>query len=197
MLHNSRSDLRSFWNIVEELRKSVFSKILKLDCNAQSTLLSDEQIKLNIKTLEDTLNMNQSLIMETITKTICSSYGCDTKRFDVPTIYKNVTYETLQSAAEMFTYLNYCPPKLLLSFYNDLFKSASPRNIILAITSINRKAQNSAKESSVTILKKVMETLKLIKYEDIQIITRGYNKSPSLGIYKKKLVTTEDLHSLG
>ena len=52
MLHNSRSDLHSFWNIVEELRKSVFSKILKLDCNAQSTLLSDEQIKLNIKILQ-------------------------------------------------------------------------------------------------------------------------------------------------
>ena len=66
-----------------------------------------------------------------------------------------------------------------------------------ASLSINRKAQNSAKESSVTILKKVMETLKLIKYEDIQIITRGYNKSPSLGIYKKKLLTTEDLDSLG
>ena len=99
--------------------------------------------------------------------------------------------------AEMFTYLNYCPPKLLLSFYNDLFKSASPRNIIIAITSINRKAQNSAKESSETILKRVLETLKLRKYEDIQIITRGYNKSPSLGIYKKKLLTTEDLDSLG
>ena len=118
MLHISISDHDSFWNIVKQIRKSVLSKLPKLDCNAQNTLLSDEQIKINVKTFEDSLNVNASLIMTTISKkTSCGYYGCTIKNFDVPTIYENVSDETLNTAAEMFTYLNYCPPKLLLSFY--------------------------------------------------------------------------------
>ena len=56
--------------------------------------------------------------------------------------------DTLETAAETFTYLNKCPNELL-HFVKMYLKSESPRNILLLFTSIMKVSKNAAKESSV------------------------------------------------
>ena len=171
MLHITEYNRNDVWKLVKEIRRSFLSKNIEQDCNDQGTLINDENIKENIKKVQEKLNINKSMIIETISKTSCQQYYCGSSYIDIHFVFDTVRRETLETATEMFTYLNYCPPKLLLSMYEDLLKSASPRDIILAITTIRKT--NHARESSELILKKIMETMKLTNYQSIQIITQG------------------------
>ena len=84
----------------------------------------------------------------------------------------NVTYETLKTAGEMFIYLNYCPDRLL-PLMEHILKNEKPKDIILALTSIKKYPKVSTKESSEKIMRKVLERMNLLQYENFQIITKG------------------------
>ena len=87
---------------------------------------------------------------------------------------ENVTKEELETAAAMFLYLNYCPPRLFL-FYKELFKTSSVKDIILSFTSILRKSRNAAKNSSYRIWSIVREYLHPLfsQYEEICLKNKG------------------------
>ena len=71
----------------------------------------------------------------------------------------------------LFTYLNYCPPK---DFYvlSSITKSESARNILLALTSMMKTSKNAGKESYTKIFTKATEIMNLSIYKDIDVITR-------------------------
>ena len=103
-----KEDFERFSEIVRETRISFLSAKPETTCETEEkTMLSDQHIEDNVNGLMKRLNL-ENIIRSTP--------------------YANVSYETLQKSAKMFTYHNYCPPK----FYN----SASPKHIILTMTSI-------------------------------------------------------------
>ena len=73
----------------------------------------------------------------------------------------------------MFTYLNFCPPKLL-TFIVHLFETGTPRDMILALAGIKKSLQEaSEKRKIIEIFQRVMNTFNLNQYEKLQIITKG------------------------
>ena len=94
--------------------------------------------------------------------------------------------------------MNYCPPKLI-QLIIPIFKTGTPKDIILALTSIIRNPLKIVNHSSRKILIKVMETFKLDQYEKIQIFTKG--KCYTNGIFgkctRKKEFSKEDLKLFG
>ena len=79
-------DQENVWKIVKEKRKSLLSQISDPECQESDTLLSDSYIKGNVDTIEEKLKLNTTI-----------------------TPNKNVSYGTLQFAADIFIYL----PQLL------------------------------------------------------------------------------------
>ena len=73
-------------------------------------------------------------------------------------LMENVTDETLQTAFEMFTYMNFFPPKLIL-LYQKLFKYESPKKILLAMTNLLRSSDSLSKQISNKIWLKIREFL--------------------------------------
>ena len=147
-----KEDFKRFSEIVRETRISFLSAKPKTTCETEEkTMLSDQHIEDNVNGLMKRLNL-ENIIRSTP--------------------YANVSYETLQKSAEMFTYLNYCPPK----FYNSIIqiiKSASSKHIILTMTSILKMSKNAAKRSSIKMLMKVIAMFKLDFYKKIDKITIG------------------------
>ena len=176
-------DLENVWKIVKETRKSFLfeakESLSACQFNSNPLLLSPKVIQENHNKVEKELGMNAET-----------------------TSYENVSERTLETAAEMFTYLNQCPQEhKLLSFYKDLFKSASPKDIILALTSIMKTTNNLEKEKSVNIFRKVMESINLLNYEDLQIIIKGncYNANGTFNncSNKKNLINKKILNFSG
>ena len=65
-----------------------------------------------------------------------------------------------------------CLSVLIEPFSKDILQTASTRNIILAMISLNTKAQNAAKETSEVIFKKIMDKVDLNHYQNIELITQ-------------------------
>ena len=85
--------------------------------------------------------------------------------------FEGVSQETLETAAEMFTYLNFCPTKIF-SFYKDLFTNATAKDITLALTSIMKASVSDAHRiSSTRIFEKCSDSFKLNLYKDVDILT--------------------------
>ena len=148
MLDKVQFDQKNVWKIVEKIRKSFLSQLKDRKCQSDATLLSDSYIKNNIDVVEEKLKL---------------SVGITPK--------ESVSDETLQFAANLFTYLNYCPNKdfhVLLS----IIKSESAKNIFLALTSMMKTSQNAGQKSSIKIFTKAMEILKLNIFKDVDVITR-------------------------
>ena len=118
-----------------------------------TNLASNNDIQNNIKKASDILNI-------TVT--------------DIP--LENVTDETLQMAVEMFTYMNFFPPKLIL-LYKKLFQNESPKKIILAMASILKASEGPSKESSKKIWFKLKEYLPPLYSQNND---RSFNKTKSL-----------------
>ena len=151
MLDKVHLDQKNVWKIVRQVRKSFLSKNTNPICDIYS-LLTDNHIKDNIETVVENLKLN-------------TTYSTN----------KNVSDKILQTAADMFTYLNLCPSagaKTLSNFLQDLFKSRSAKNILLALTSIMKSSKDAKKESSTKIFMKAMELFKLSTYSDIEVITK-------------------------
>ena len=160
MMDRVKNNQENVWKIVKQIRKSFLSQNTEPECQDHETLLSDSYIKDNIDVVEEKLKLN-----------IETDHN------------KKVSDETLQFAANLFTYLNYCPNKdfhVLLS----IIKSESAKNILLTLTSMMKTSQNAGKISSTKIFTKAMEIFSLFIYRDIDAITkekgfdhlRNYNK---------------------
>ena len=120
-------------------------KLFKGGNNSQ--LLSDNYINNDIDVVEEKLKLNVGINPNT-----------------------NVSDETLQFAANLFTYLKYCPTK---DFYVlSIIKSESAKNILLALTSMMKTSQNAGKKSFTRIFIKAMEIFRLFIYRDIDAITK-------------------------
>ena len=85
--------------------------------------------------------------------------------------YENITEKNLQTGAEMFTYLNFCPPKNLIKFYKELLLLKSPKHIILAMTNIMKTRKNAEKLTATKIWNKIENSLKYLKYRKIDSVT--------------------------
>ena len=134
---------------------------------------SDSYIKENIDIVEEKLKLNIAINTN-----------------------KNVSEETLQTTAKMFTYLNYCPPKLL-SFIKYLITTGTPKDIILGLTSTKMTLLDKRKLFDEVFIQ-VMNKFNLKHYENIQILTKGkcYTKNAILGNCGKQLNST-DVDTLG
>ena len=84
----TKVDQKNVWKIVRHIRKSFLLPNIDTTCQNVDPLLFDKYIKDNIDIVEEKLIVNATT---------------------TPNI--DVTNETLQLAAELFTYLNYCPTK--------------------------------------------------------------------------------------
>ena len=142
----TKLDLESFWNIVREIRKSFLSENTNPDCDSDNILLSDTIINDNINTVEEKLKLNTTLPQN-----------------------ESLSDDTLQIGFQMFTYLNYCPATLF-NFIRDIKESATPKDILLALTSIEKSSQNAIQRSSAKIFTKAMEVFKLNHYKNINTI---------------------------
>ena len=149
MLDMAKVDVDYVWKIIKETRLSFLSQHLDSECQNDNTLLSDEIIQHNMNSLSEKLKLDTTSIPN-----------------------RNSSYETLQTAAEMFTYLNYSPPKLL-KIFEGLFKNSSPREILWALTSIIKVSQNAVKKSSRKILKNTLKVLNITQFEKIGNIAKG------------------------
>ena len=137
------------WKIVKETRMTFLSRTIQKKCYRLIPMLSDVNIQENINMVGEKLKVN----------TTTTDY-----------IHENMTEHTLKTAAEMFTYLNFCPPKLL-NFFDNLFNNASPREILLALMS--SQGNSIAEEQSFgKIFTKSMEFLKLDEYKILEGITQ-------------------------
>ena len=72
-------------------------------------------------------------------------------------------------------------PLIISAHWNDayifvlwiLIKSSSPQKILLALRSIIKTSQNAAKESSIRIFVKALETFQSSNDKNIDVITKG------------------------
>ena len=69
-------------------------------------------------------------------------------------------------------------------FYKSLFKTALPREILWALTSIVKVSQNAAKESSKKILQNTLKALKLTQFENIENFGTGKGFPDDLAVSK-------------
>ena len=156
ILLQTEVDDEGVWKILKELRRSYSNGS---DCNYQNTLLSIEYIEKNTNFVKEQLKVNDTMIMTSTTKEKCDGWLCKTIEEVKLIMFENISKGTFQKVAEMFTYLNYCPPNLLLSFYKNLLMTASPKNIVIAMTNILKTTQNAAKESSLKVFEKIMDKI--------------------------------------
>ena len=103
-------DEKEIWRLVKEQRKKLIMKNSKPVCNKDNTLISNILVKENIRSLERGLKVSST-----------------------SELIEDVSDKTLDVAAKLFIYLNYCPPTIL-AFYKNLIKNGSVKNIISTLT---------------------------------------------------------------
>ena len=135
---------------MKKIRKSFLSQLKDPECQDYNTLLSDSYIKDNIDVVEEKLKQDTEINQNKI-----------------------VSNETLEFAANLFTFLNYCPQKDLNHVLSSTIKSKSAKNILLALTSMMKTLQNAGKKSITKIFTKAMEIFKISIYKDIYKITKN------------------------
>ena len=91
MLHLSQMDYETSWKIIQKVRKEFVIENPYSDMTClENVMLSDQNMAVIIKSVENMFNLNQAIPEDTIA---------------------DIKQKTLQIAAEMFIFLNYCPPK--------------------------------------------------------------------------------------
>ena len=118
-------------------------------CQTYNNLVFEEDIKTNIENIEKHLKNKPT-----------SNNS-----------YENVTGGILQSGAEMFTYLNYCPPNKLIKFYKKLFQQRSTKDIILAVTDLIKTRRNAEKSTAKLIWNNIDRKWTYLKYKIIDSVT--------------------------
>ena len=142
LLYLTNVTAESAWKIVKDTRKlflKTSQSCLECDCIYQNYDIQ------KIISLNDIRNNN--LILE--------------QNFGINSSY-NFVYEvnesTLLLAANLFTYMNYCPPSILLFYENNILHS-SLSSMILAFTSIMKTSYDPIQSTSLKIWLKFKELL--------------------------------------
>ena len=146
----TKLDERKVWKIVKQIRFTFLSAQKDMECNPDNPSL------LSVKNIQAIIN----------------SVAAELKENTTFTLQENIPDETLETTAQMFMFLNFCPPKLL-SFMKFILKTGTPREIILAMTIVTKSSQNASKKGAINFFYKAMESLNLSQYEQIQIVTKG------------------------
>ena len=148
-------DLETVWEIVRETRQSFLSEKLESACQ-EFNLIAEQDIVENNDQIERKLQLQVNY-----------------------TLYENIPEDILQTGAEMYTYLNYCPSKIM-QFYDHLFLEGSIKHIILAVTNIIKTRRNAERETAMDIWNRIEKELTLF-YNNIDKVTRGkFNKAVNM-----------------
>ena len=147
LLDVAQLDHENIWRITKLVRNSFLDEDHKRDCI--KNIITSNYIKENIDNFAEELKLKPS-----------------------PIPNDNVSSEALEIAADIFTYLNFCPPKLIF-LIKHILEAEKPKDIILAFTSIMKTSDKKVKESSMKIFLKIMESFKLKQHEKVQRITKG------------------------
>ena len=135
------------WKVIRKTRLSLLSEYTDIDCYSEDIIL-----------LQDIIRNNTN------------SIAAELKISTLPIPNKKVSHKTLQTAGEMFTFLNHCPPKLFL----DIFKNGTARDIILALTSVIKTLKNAnEKKVTIEVFTNLMDSINLKDFENVQISTKG------------------------
>ena len=169
MLHKNLNDIDDFWKIIKEVRKEFLRG--NTDPKCYDNKIASTNIQRNIDEVEKNFT----------TKPINQSK-------------ENITEDILQTGAEMFTYLNFCPPKLLM-FYKKLLLQGSIKDIILAFTNMMKTRRNAEKSLATKLWNKIERKLKHLKYRKIDSLT--FKQLDYSQICNKTKVCSEDFESLG
>ena len=150
ILQQYHYDIDNLWMKVKQVRNDFLVKNDDPKCLIdQVNKIAEKYIKTNIDRVEIYL----------------TKYSNDSD------FYENITEKNLQTGAEMFTYLNFCPPKNLIKFYKELLLLKSPKQIILAMTNIMKTRKNAEKLTATKIWNKIENSLKYLKYRKIDSVT--------------------------
>ena len=175
MLQQNHEDIDNLWIIIKQVGKIYLSYNDDPKCQEYDNQIAEDDIKTNIDNVEKkTTNLK------------------DYYYYD-----ENVTKNILQTGAEMFTYLNFCPPKKLLQFYKELLLQRSTKDIILAMTNIMKTRRNSEKSSATIIWNKIDQKLKNLKYRIIDSVTLRHMTNSSEFVDCKDESCSEKMKSLG
>ena len=135
------------WKIVQKVRPSNEFQSDDFKCFGSTNMLGIKPIRLNNELLESFLGV---------------------KGGTVP--MEDVLEETLETGAEMFTYMNLC--SVMGKLYKDVIKTSSPKQIFLALYAIFKKSTNSDKKVAEMIWTFYTHKLNLTSYQKIECITK-------------------------
>ena len=123
------------WKIVKALRQFYHMNTTLQSCRTEDdrAILSFYEIGKNIQEIEKELKLDENI---------------DSIR--------NISRSDIQTAGNMFTYLNYCPP-LIVRLYKILLKSATTREMIVAMSNIIKTSRKTEKKIAIKIWHKLME----------------------------------------
>ena len=103
--------------------------------------------------------------------------------------FENMTTEDLTTAAEMFIFLNTCPPSdeanmqqwftSWSKFFKDMFETQSPEIILLTLNRLTKIKDDGFIRVSENLFKRLASSLKL-KYKDIQNLLPDSGRNFSL-----------------
>ena len=159
ILHRAQNKDEIIWKVVKAIRKTfLLNYVEPYLCYGE---ISDSLMKSNIDQIEEKLKLNIKIM-----------------------VLNNVTDKTLNTAAKMFIYLNFCPEAKFLLFIDHVLKTDSLQNIILSLASIIKTSQNAIQRSSTLILKNILENFNLCHYRMIEDMTQYMNGLPNT--FKKK-----------
>ena len=160
MLQQNYDDIDNVWKIIKQVRKNYLSHNDDPECRENGNQIAKDDIKTNIDNVEERLTTNLT----------------DFNFHD-----ENIKEDILQAGAELFTYLNFCPPKKLLKFYKELLLKRSTKDIILAITNIIKMRRNAEKSTATTIWSKIDKKMINLKYRriDLGMLSKIFCNSPT------------------
>ena len=120
MLQQNHGDIDNIWKIIKQVKKISLIGNVDPKCQESFHLIVEDEIKKNNNNVEEYFTTN--------------SVDYDS--------HETIAEDILQTGAEMFTYLNFCPPQLL-QFYKKLLLKRSTKDIILAITNVIKTRRNA------------------------------------------------------
>ena len=172
IIHQNPDIIDKVWKIIKKIRKNLLAGNTKCNSKIFNKIL-EKDIKTNINNVEKNLKIKPTNNIN----------------------YENMTKDILQTGAEMFTYLNFCPPRKILNFYKELLFKGTNKDIILAVTNMMKTRRNAEKSASIRIWNQIDKELKHLSYKKIESVAmRKMNKSEFENCTKQ---SSEDFKYLG
>ena len=184
MLQQNHDDIDNIWIIIKKVRKNYLSHSDDPECLEYDNKITLNDIMKNIDKVKEYLRTKS---------TDYDYYDYDDYDYDS---HENITEDNLQTGAEMFTYLNFCPPKLL-KFYKELLLQGSTKDIILAMTNTIKMRKNAEKSSATIFWSKIDEKLRNLKYKIIDSVTLRHKEHSSEFVDCKDKSCSEEMKLLG